>query len=122
MLWLALGLKKGLSGFSLAGKLYWIGLLIATLGIAMPGSVELAYAGMIRYFLLVFPLYFSIAAVGRKAMAAFVLWIAVSAWNYYNATLRFYVTGGPFTTHWSAHMTLPPRPAQLPPPPEVVPY
>jgi hypothetical protein len=117
LLWLALGMRKALAGFDLPARFFWIGLTAATLGIAMPGSVELAYAGMIRYLLLVIPLFFSIAAVGKRSKAAFVLWIALSAWNYYNVTLRFYLTGGPFTTRWSPEMVLPPRPGAPPPPP-----
>jgi hypothetical protein len=109
LLWLALGLRKTLRGFQLPARLFWIGLTLSTLGIAMPGSVGLAYAGMNRYLLLVIPLFFSIAAVGKRSVAAFVLWVALSAWNYYNVSLRFYLMHSPFVTHWSASMQLPPR-------------
>jgi hypothetical protein len=116
-LWLALGFRKSIECFTFSGKVFWIGLTVATLGIAMPGSVGLAYAGMIRYLLLELPLFFSIAVIGRRSVAAFVLWIALSAWNYYNFTLNFYLMHSPFVTHWTPNMVLPPRPGVVPPQP-----
>jgi hypothetical protein len=39
----------------LGPKAFWIALTAATPGISMLGSVELAFAGMIRYLLLALP-------------------------------------------------------------------
>jgi hypothetical protein len=114
LLWLALGFRKALDGFTFPAKAFWIGLTVATLGIAMPGSVGLAYAGMIRYLLLEIPLFFSIAVVVRRNAAALVLWVLLSSWNYYNFSLRFYLLHSPFVTHWSPHLQLPPRPEATP--------
>jgi hypothetical protein len=121
MLWLFLGLPKALAGFNLSARFFWVGLTVSSLGIAMPGSVELAYAGMIRYLLLVLPLFFSIAVVAQRSLAVVLLWVALSGWNYYNMSLRFYVLHSPFLTRWSSTLLLPPRPSGAPVAPDLPP-
>jgi hypothetical protein len=111
LLWLALGLRPAMCGFSWQARAFWLALTGATLGISMLGSVQLAFAGMIRYLLLALPLFFSIAKVGQRFRAAYVLWLLLSGWHYLHVNLCSYV-GNPgeealrkcSNAHWSGRM------------------
>jgi hypothetical protein len=105
LLWLLLGGRAALSGFTFTGKAFMVGLTVATLGISMPGSVGLAFAGMNRYLLLVFPMFFAIAKLGRRAAPAFAFWLVICGWNYLNVTMDRYIGHSPFLTNWSTGQT-----------------
>jgi hypothetical protein len=90
-LWLALGLRSALRKFAPEERVFWVVLVVATLAVALVGSAGLAFAGMNRYWLLAFPLFFSMAHVLRGRTLALVVWGAFSLWHYWNVDLCIYV-------------------------------
>ncbi|MFO0568757.1 MAG: hypothetical protein U0263_24050 [Polyangiaceae bacterium] len=90
-LFLGLGLRQALAGFSSSERWLWGGLLFFSIGISLLGSAGLNYAGMNRYLLLALPLFFAMAKVLAPRPAALLVWLAFSSWSYWNSDLCTYV-------------------------------
>lgn len=91
LLWLALGLRRALRGFTPSGRAYWIVLSALCIGISMVGSAGLSFAGMNRYWLMVLPLFFSLAVIMARRPVAAVLWMTFSLWHLWNIDLCVYL-------------------------------
>jgi hypothetical protein len=91
LLWLALGLRRALRGFSWSGRAYWLVLSGLCIGISMLGSAGLSFAGMNRYWLMVLPLFFSLATVMARHPIAAALWTVFTLWHYWNVDLCVYL-------------------------------
>lgn len=66
---------------------------LATVGIATVGMMPMALAGMSRYLLLALPMFFAMAAVMRPRPLLALIWLAMSAWHFWNIDICTY-TGG----------------------------
>ncbi|HVZ75133.1 MAG TPA: hypothetical protein VHJ20_22275 [Polyangia bacterium] len=93
-LWLSLGHREALRRFAAPEQAFWYVLTLGTLAIAGLGLAPLGFVGMNRYWLLVLPLFFSMAAMLRARPVALALWLVVCGWHYWNVDLCYY-TGGP---------------------------
>ena len=93
LFWYLLGRRRVLARLSPAQRAFWDVAFWATIGIATAGMLPIALAGMSRYLLLAFPLFFAMAAVMRRHPAALMLWLAISIWHYWNIDICTY-TGG----------------------------
>jgi hypothetical protein len=93
LLWFVLGHREALARFPADEQAFWYSTYLATVGIATVGMMPIALAGMHRYLLLAFPLFFAMAAVMRRRPLLLVLWVTMSAWHYWNVDLCTY-TGG----------------------------
>jgi hypothetical protein len=84
------GWRQTLFAFRPVERIY---LVIATLVSIIPvlASRSGDYYGVNRYLLCVFPLFFAIAMVLRRSMAATGAWIAASLWHYWNVELCMYL-------------------------------
>ena len=91
LLWLGIGHRKGLAGFSLEARAFWYTLAISTIVICVLGSAANGYSGNSRYMLSVFPVFFAMAAVMRRKPLLLALWLVMSFAHYYNGSLCFYV-------------------------------
>ncbi len=90
-LFLGLGLAATLRRFTGPERWFWVGLLVFSLGVSLMGSAGLAYAGMNRYTLLALPVFFSMATVLGNRPIALAVWLAFSAWSYWQADMCTYV-------------------------------
>ncbi|HMJ15659.1 MAG TPA: hypothetical protein VK524_29785, partial [Polyangiaceae bacterium] len=90
-LWFILGHRRALSGFAFHEQVFWYTLTASGMGVALLGSVELAFAGMNRYALLAFPIFFSIAAVLRTKPLALAVWLLASSWHYWQVDMCDFV-------------------------------
>lgn len=81
-IWIAIGHRAALRGFSFAEQLYAYVLVVLTIFVALSGSLEFWLAGVTRYSLVAFPLFFIMAAAMRRWKVVLVLWLAVSTWHY----------------------------------------
>jgi hypothetical protein len=88
---LALGCRRALAGFDGPQKTYLYGLAVLGTGISLAGSWNLGFLGMNRYWLLVLPVFFSLAVILRRHKLALALWIGVCAWFYWNVEACDYV-------------------------------
>jgi hypothetical protein len=84
LLVLAMGCRRALAPFELVPRVYMYALAFLGAGISLAGSWNLGFLGMNRYWLLVLPLFFSLAVVFRRYRLALVVWLAVSGWFYWN--------------------------------------
>jgi hypothetical protein len=82
-----LGHRRALSGFPPHEQVFWYALTASGMGVALLGSVELAFAGLNRYTLLAFPVFFSIAAVFRTKKLALAVWLMASSWHYWHVDM-----------------------------------
>jgi hypothetical protein len=86
-----LGHRRALAGFPIVEQVFWYSLTGLGMGVALLGSVELSFAGMNRYELLAFPIFFSVAAVLKGKPLALSLWLLASAWHYWQVDLCDFV-------------------------------
>jgi hypothetical protein len=93
LFWYVLGRREVLARLPPPQRAFWQVTFWATIGIATAGMLPIALAGMSRYLLLAFPLFFAMAAVMRRHPAALVIWVAISVWHYWNIDICTY-TGG----------------------------
>jgi len=93
LLWFALGHREALRRFGVAEQAFWYVAYFATVGIATVGMMPIMLAGMSRYLLLALPMFLAMAAAMRHRPALALVWIALSAWHYWNIDLCTY-TGG----------------------------
>ncbi|HEY4187848.1 MAG TPA: hypothetical protein VGP07_22425 [Polyangia bacterium] len=93
LLWFALGHREALRRFSLSEQAFWYVTFLATVGIATVGMLPISLAGMSRYLLLAIPMFFAMGAVMRHRPTLALIWIAFSAWHYWNIDICTY-TGG----------------------------
>jgi hypothetical protein len=93
LLWFALGHREALRRFPIPEQALWYVMFLATVGIATVGMMPLALAGMSRYLLLALPMFFAMGAVMRPRPMLALLWLAFSAWHYWNIDVCTY-TGG----------------------------
>ncbi|HEY6475092.1 MAG TPA: hypothetical protein VI456_00835 [Polyangia bacterium] len=93
LLWFALGHREALRRFPIPEQAFWYASYFATVGIATVGMMPLGLAGMSRYLLLALPMFFAMAASMRRRPLLALLWIAISAWHYWNIDICTY-TGG----------------------------
>jgi hypothetical protein len=93
LFWYLLGRRRVLARLLPPQRAFWDVAFWATIGIATAGMLPIALAGMSRYLLLAFPLFFAMAAVMRRHPAALVIWVAISVWHYWNIDICTY-TGG----------------------------
>jgi hypothetical protein len=93
LLWFALGHREALRRFSIPEQAFWYVAYLATVGIATVGMMPIGLAGMSRYLLLALPMFFAMAAVMRHRPALALVWLAMSAWHYWNIDICTY-TGG----------------------------
>lgn len=93
LLWFGLGHRVALARFPPAERTFWYVTYFATLGIATVGMMPIALAGMHRYVLLAFPMFFAMAVVMRPRPVVLLLWVAMTAWHAWNVDLCTY-TGG----------------------------
>jgi hypothetical protein len=93
LLWFALGHREALRRFPLPEQTFWYVTFLATVGIATVGMMPIGLAGMSRYLLLALPMFFAMGASVRHRPALAIIWIAISAWHYWNNDICTY-TGG----------------------------
>ena len=93
LLWFALGHREALARFPPAERAFWYVAYLATMGIVTVGMLPIALAGASRYLLLAFPMFFAMASVMRRRPLLLAIWLAMSAWHYWNVDLCTY-TGG----------------------------
>ncbi len=93
LLWFALGHREALRRFPIPEQAFWYVAFLATVGIATVGMMPLALAGMSRYLLLAFPMFFAMGATMRRRPLLALVWIGISAWHYWNIDICTY-TGG----------------------------
>jgi hypothetical protein len=93
VVWFLLGHKLAMSGFSAQEKVFWYALTILGTGISVVGSIELALAGMNRYLLLIFPLFFAIGSFGIRRPPLFIFWLVLSFWHSRQVDLCDYIGG-----------------------------
>jgi hypothetical protein len=93
LLWFALGHREALRRFPIAEQAFWYVTYLATVGIATVGMMPIQLAGMSRYLLLALPMFFAMGAVMRRRPMLALIWIAISAWHYWNIDICTY-TGG----------------------------
>jgi hypothetical protein len=93
LLWFALGHREALRRFLLPEQAFWYVTFLATVGIATVGMMPINLAGMSRYLLLALPMFFAMGAVMRHRPMLALVWIAFSAWHYWNIDICTY-TGG----------------------------
>jgi hypothetical protein len=93
LLWFALGHREALRRFPIPEQAFWYVVYLATVGIATVGMMPLALAGMSRYLLLAFPMFFAMGATMRRRPLLALAWIGISAWHYWNNDICTY-TGG----------------------------
>jgi len=110
LLWFVLGHREALHRFPVAEQAFWYVSYLATVGIATVGMMPMALAGMSRYLLLALPMFFAMAAVMRPRPLLALIWLAMSAWHFWNIDICTY-TGGMgdhvlmvcHTPHWVRH-------------------
>ena len=110
LLWFVLGHREALRRFPAAEQAFWYVTYLATVGIATVGMMPMALAGMSRYLLLALPMFFAMAAVMRPRPLLALIWLAMSAWHFWNIDICTY-TGGMgdhvlmvcHTPHWVRH-------------------
>ncbi|HXJ20056.1 MAG TPA: hypothetical protein VMT03_07460 [Polyangia bacterium] len=93
LFWYLLGRRDVLARLSSSQRAFWDVTFWGTIGIATAGMLPIALAGMSRYLLLAFPLFFAMAAVMRPRPAVLAIWLVMSVWHYWNIDLCTY-TGG----------------------------
>jgi hypothetical protein len=93
LFWYLLGRREVLARLPPAQRAFFDVTFWGTIGIATAGMLPIALAGMSRYLLLAFPLFFAMAAVMRRRPAVLAIWLAMSVWHYWNIDLCTY-TGG----------------------------
>jgi hypothetical protein len=110
LLWFVQGHREALRRFPAEEQAFWYVTYIATVGIATVGMMPMALAGMSRYLLLALPMFFAMAAVMRPRPLLALLWLAMTAWHFWNIDICTY-TGGMgdhvlmvcHTPHWVRH-------------------
>jgi hypothetical protein len=110
LLWFVQGHREALRRFPHDEQAFWYITFFATVGIATVGMMPVALAGMSRYLLLALPMFFAMAAVMRPRPLLALVWLAMSAWHYWNIDICTY-TGGMgdhvlavcHTAHWIRH-------------------
>ena len=110
LLWFVHGHREALRRFPVAEQAFWYVTYFATVGIATVGMMPISLAGMSRYLLLALPMFFAMAAVMRPRPLLALLWLAMTAWHYWNVDICTY-TGGMgdhvlavcHTAHWIRH-------------------
>lgn len=93
LLWFAHGHREALRRFPAAEQAFWYVTYFATVGIATVGMMPISLAGMSRYLLLALPMFFAMAAAMRPRPLLAIVWIAMTAWHYWNVDICTY-TGG----------------------------
>jgi hypothetical protein len=93
LFWYLLGRRDVLTRLSPPQRAFWEAAFWGTIGIATAGMLPIALAGMSRYLLLAFPMFFAMAAVMRPRPAVLAIWLIMSVWHYWNIDLCTY-TGG----------------------------
>ena len=110
LLWFVHGHREALRRFPVEQQAFWYVTYLATVGIATVGMMPISLAGMSRYLLLALPMFFAMAAAMRPRPLLALLWVAMTAWHYWNVDLCTY-TGGMgdhalavcHTAHWIRH-------------------
>jgi hypothetical protein len=94
LLWMALGLRVALSSFEPVTRAFAWSFTLFGSALPLLGSSNMAFLGMNRYWLFVFPLFWAIAVLVKTRPVAAALWIAICAWAYWNVDLCVYVCQG----------------------------
>ncbi len=110
LLWFVLGHRQALRRFPAEEQAFWYVTYFAVVGIATVGMMPMALAGMSRYLLLAFPMFFAMAAVMRPRPLLALIWLSMSAWHFWNIDICTY-TGGMgdhvlrvcHMAHWVGH-------------------
>ena len=110
LLWFVHGHREALRRFPAEQQAFWYVMYFATVGIATVGMLPISLAGMSRYLLLALPMFFAMAAAMRPRPLLALVWLAMTAWHYWNVDLCTY-TGGMgdhvmavcHTGHWIRH-------------------
>jgi hypothetical protein len=91
LMWLALGGRAALRGFSPELCAYWIALSAGAFFVSAIGTISRSFLGMPRYMLVVLPAFFAAGKVLERRFVALGLWLAVSLWHYWQCDLCLYV-------------------------------
>jgi hypothetical protein len=91
LMWLCLGGREALRGFSPELRAYWIALSIGVVFISVTGTISRSFLGMPRYMLVVLPAFFAAGKVLERRTLALCLWLAVSLWHYWQCDLCLYI-------------------------------
>jgi hypothetical protein len=107
LLWLALGHREAMRGFSPPARAYFGVLGALVIALSLYGSANVRFVSMNRYVLVALPIFFAMGAVTRRRPLALGVWLVACLWHYWQADLCFFVGGpGPGTlkachaAHW----------------------
>jgi hypothetical protein len=106
-----IGHRDALRKFPAAEQGYWYPLVIVGMGVSLFGSFGLSFAGMNRYVLMAFPVFFAMGMIMRRRPVLLCVWMAFSLWHYWQSELCIH-TGGPgnhtlqvcHQAHWIGRM------------------